>query len=121
MNIKQISQQTGLSAHTLRYYEKIGLLLGIHRDSKGHRDYTDKDLIWIEFIKRLKATNMPLNEIKRFAELRISGDRTIPERLKILRKHQSRVQKQMDALVEHQQKIKEKIALCKIGGDLKST
>ncbi len=118
MNIKQVSQQTGLSAHTLRYYEKIGLLLGIHRDSKGHRDYTDKDLIWIEFIKRLKATNMPLNEIKRFAELRTSGDRTIPERLMILKKHQSRVRKQMDELVIHQQKIKAKIELCKLGGDI---
>ncbi len=121
MNIKQISQQTELSAHTLRYYEKIGLLLGVHRDLKGHRDYTDKDVIWIEFIKRLKATNMPLDEIKRFAELRIKGDRTIPERLKILEKHQLRVQQQMAELVAHQQKIKEKIALCKMGGDLKPT
>ena len=121
MNIKQISQQTGLSAHTLRYYEKIGLLLEIHRDSKGHRDYSDKDLIWIEFIKRLKATNMPLKEIRRFAEFRVTGDQTISKRLKILEKHQLRVQKQMEELVVHQQKIKEKIALCKLGGELKPT
>ncbi len=117
MNIKKISQLTGLSAHTLRFYEKIGLLLNIERDSKGHRDYSEKDRIWIEFIKRLKATNMPLDEIKRFAELRSRGDVTINERLKILEEHQARVQEQMDNLLIHQKKIKEKFELCKKGGE----
>lgn len=84
MDIKTISKITGLSAHTLRYYEKIGLLLNIERDSKGYRDYSEKDVVWIEFIKRLKATNMPLNEIKKFAVLRSKGDSTIQNRLKIL-------------------------------------
>ncbi len=120
MKIKRISQLTGLSAHTLRYYEKIGLLLNIERDSKGYRDYSEKDLVWIEFIKRLKATNMPLNEIKRFAEFRSKGDSTINDRLKILENHQSRVNEQMDNLSIHQKKIKEKIELCKKGGELKA-
>ena len=81
MDIKTISKITGLSAHTLRYYEKIGLLLNIERDSKGYRDYSEKDVVWIEFIKRLKATNMPLNEIKKFAVLRSKGDSTIQNRV----------------------------------------
>ena len=109
---------TQLSAYTLRYYEKIGLLLDIERDSKGHRYYSQKDLIWIEFIKRLKATNMPLNEIRRFARLRVRGDSTIDERVRMLEKHESRVREQMEDLKTHQQKIKEKIELCKKGGVL---
>ena len=120
MNIKTISKITGLSAHTLRYYEKIGLLLNVERDSKGYRDYSEKDVVWIEFIKRLKATNMPLNEIKKFAVLRTKGDSTIHNRLKILEIHQSRVKKQMENLLIHQEKIKEKIELCKKGGEIKA-
>lgn len=114
-----MSQKTGLSTHTLRYYEKIGLLLNIARDSNGHRDYSEKDTIWIEFIKRLKATDMPLNEIKAFADLRSQGNSTINDRLKILENHQVRVKEQMKNLLIHQEKIKEKIEICKRGGEIK--
>ena len=118
MKIKKISKLTEVSAHTLRYYEKIGLLMDIARDSKGHRYYSDRDVIWIEFIKRLKATNMPLNEIRRFAKLRVRGDSTIDERVEILENHESRVKQQMERLKYHQEKIREKIELCKRGGPL---
>ncbi len=118
MNIKAMSKQTGLSAHTLRYYEKIGLILGVDRDSKGHRDYSEKDIIWIEFIKRLKATRMPLDEIRKFATLRLQGKHTIGERLKMLENHHRRVETQMQDLLANQQKIKEKIELCRKGGEL---
>lgn len=111
MNIRKMAHRTGLSAHTLRYYEKIGLLVNIDRDARGYRDFSEQDVIWVEFIKRLKATNMPLDEIKRFADLRSRGDVTIPERLEILENHQKRVARQMQALSRHQQKIKEKIAI----------
>ena len=120
MDIQKVSKLTGLSSHTLRYYEKIDLLLNIERDSKGYRDYSEKDLVWIEFIKRLKATNMPLNEIKKSALLRSKGDSTINDRLEILQNHQSRVQRQMNDLLIHQEKIKEKIELCRKGGELKA-
>jgi DNA-binding transcriptional MerR regulator len=120
MNIQAVSKLTGLSAHTLRYYEKIDLLLNIERDSKGYRDYSERDLVWIEFIKRLKATNMPLNEIKKFALLRSKGDSTINDRLEILQNHQSRVKRQMNDLLIHQKKIKEKIEICRKGGELKT-
>ena len=54
MNIKEFSNLVGLSAHTLRYYEKIGLLKNVQRTSSGHRAYTSKDQKWIEFVVRLK-------------------------------------------------------------------
>ena len=116
MTISKLSELTGLSIHTLRYYEKIGLILNVDRDAKGHRDYSDKDVIWIEFIKRLKATDMPLSEMKRFAELRTLGDATIGERVKMLEIHKARVKDQMKALLMHQDKIQEKIEICKKGG-----
>lgn len=61
MNMKEFSLLAGLSAYTLRYYEKIGLLKDVRRNSSGHRDYLTKDLEWIGFIKRLKETGMALN------------------------------------------------------------
>lgn len=117
MNIKTISKLTGLSAHTLRYYEKIGLILSIDRDAKGHRDYSERDVVWIAFIKRLKATCMPLDEIRKFADLRLQGEHTIDERVKLLENHNRRVEAQMRDLIFHQQKIREKIELCKKGGE----
>ncbi len=120
MKIKKISQLTGISSYTLRYYEKIGLLLNIERDSKNYRYYSSKDVIWIEFIKRLKATNMPLNEMKKFAVLRSKGTGTINDRLKILENHQVRVNEQMKNLRIHQKRIKEKIELCKKSGEILS-
>ncbi len=113
MNIKKISKRTELSSHTLRYYEKIGLILNIKRDSKGHRDYSEQDVKWIEFIKRLKATDMPLNDIKIFAELRYEGDRTVDQRLKLLEKHKLRIDAQIKNMRVHQKKIDTKIELYK--------
>ena len=118
MTINTIAKRTGLSAHTLRYYEKIGLLVNIRRDSKGHRQYGESDMVWIEFIKRLKATSMPLKEMKRFADLRSRGDATIDDRLTILENHWELVDAQVEALKIHRQKIIEKMELCKKGGAL---
>lgn len=87
MNIKAVSQTTGLSAHTLRYYEKIGLIMHVPRDAKGHRDYSAQDVAWLEFLKRLKATGMALADMKTYAELRYRGDRTIDARLALLDRH----------------------------------
>lgn len=118
MNIKTVAKNTGLTTHTLRYYEKIGLLININRDSSGHRSYSEQDLIWIAFIKRLKATNMPLEEIKQFASLRMYGDKTILDRVALLENHAQRVEKQIQTLKTHQQKIAQKIELCLMGGAL---
>ena len=118
MRIQQVADKTGLSSHTLRYYEKLGLLHGIERDSRGYRCFRDKDVTWVELIKRLKATKMPLAEIKRFAQLRVRGDCTIAERLDILYSHRQRVERQIEELHAHRSKIEEKIALCERGGPL---
>ncbi len=58
--IQQIAKETNLSRHTLRYYERIGLILDVDRAPNGHRRYSDDDIEWIAFLKQLKATGMPL-------------------------------------------------------------
>ena len=113
MNIEKISKITGLSAHTLRYYEKIGLISHIRRDSRGHRDYSREDVAWIDFLKRLKATGMPLKKIKKFAGYRHQGDSTIENRLQLLEIHYSTIQQNIEEMLAHKEKIEEKIEIYK--------
>ena len=67
MDIKEVSALTGIKAHTLRYYENIGLINNITRDSNGRREYSENDIKWIEFLKRLyplsKSSKTIINSI----------------------------------------------------------
>lgn len=109
--IQQISKIVGLSRHTLRYYEKIGLLDGVGRNNQGYRQYDDADLSWIEFLLRLRATGMPIREMKRFADMRREGDSTINERREMLVNHQEKIKTQIQELMEHLEIIQEKVTL----------
>ena len=91
MKISELAKRTGLSAHTIRYYERIGLLPFADRDAGGQRDYDETVLIWIGFLKRLKTTGMPIREMLQYAELRAQGDQTGPERRALLEQHRERV------------------------------
>jgi DNA-binding transcriptional MerR regulator len=113
MNIKRFSKLTEISPHTLRYYEKIGLILNVTRNSKGHRDYDEKDVAWVEFLKRLKATGMPLNNMKTFADLRYKGDATVNDRLQILEDHYQKVSENIETLLRHKNKLSDKIKIYK--------
>ncbi|MBD5521353.1 MAG: MerR family transcriptional regulator [Lachnospiraceae bacterium] len=106
--IGDFSKLTGLSIHTLRYYEHEGLITP-ERNSINRRCYSDKDLTWIEFIKRLKNTGMPIKEIKHYANLRAAGDTTLYERLEILVLHRQTLNEQIAQLQEHKIKLDEKI------------
>ena len=107
-SIGEFSRLTNLSIHTLRYYEQEGLITP-KRDSGNRRCYSDKDLEWIEFIKRLKATNMPLQEIQQYAKLRLAGDATQNARMELLQTHRQQLNAQIKTLQEHLQKLDEKI------------
>lgn len=91
MKISELAKRTGLSAHTIRYYERIGLLPFADRDAGGQRDYDEAILVWIGFLKRLKTTGMPIREMLLYAELRAQGDQTGPERRALLEQHRERV------------------------------
>lgn len=109
MHIKEFSGACGLSPHTLRYYEKIGLLPAVERSGSNHRRYTEADLRWIEFIKRLKATNMPLTEIRRYATLRQQGPGTEEERMQLLIDHAHRLEQTIAQEQEHLDNLRDKI------------
>ncbi|MBU2889097.1 MerR family transcriptional regulator [Celeribacter halophilus] len=91
MKISELAKRTGLSAHTIRYYERIGLLPFADRDTGGQRDYDETVLVWIGFLKRLKTTGMPIRKMLQYAELRAQGDQTGPERRALLEQHRERV------------------------------
>lgn len=92
MKIGELARRTGLTAHTLRYYEKIGLLPDATRDSSGQRDYDESIFEWIEFLGRLKTTGMSIRNMLRYAELRALGASTASERCALLGAHRELVQ-----------------------------
>lgn len=108
--IGEFSKLTGLGIHTLRYYEQEGLIAP-ERNSSNRRCYSDKDLTWIEFIKRLKNTGMPIREIRHYAELRAVGDPTLSERMEMLVQHRQALDEQIAQLQAHKIKLDEKIEL----------
>ncbi|SDZ67684.1 DNA-binding transcriptional regulator, MerR family [Evansella caseinilytica] len=107
--IQDISSITGLSSYTLRYYERIGLLSGIERDENGYRKYSKTDILWIDFLIRLRNTEMPIRDMKKFAELRRQGDSTVTARRELLETHQEKVLNQIKQLENNLTKINEKI------------
>jgi len=87
-----------MTAHTLRYYERVGLLQPVGRAQNGHRRYSDEDEAWLHFLHRMRATNMPIREMQRYAVLRQGGENTMLERRRILEEHRSKIAEQMEAL-----------------------
>ncbi|WP_310877662.1 MerR family transcriptional regulator [Priestia megaterium] len=109
-SIQQVASMTGLSTHTLRYYEKIGLIKNVQRDQTGYRQYTDVDLAWIQFLIRLRVTGMPMLKMKQFSDLRQKGDSTTTARKELLEEHYKDVLGKIEELELNSQRIEEKIA-----------
>ena len=107
--IGEFSKVTGLGIHTLRYYEHENLIIPL-RNASNRRRYSEKDIAWIAFIKRLKATGMPIKEIKKYAVLRAKGDVTLSERMEMLIQHRQSLNEQISRLQEHEAMLDEKIA-----------
>ena len=108
-SIGEFSKVTGLGIHTLRYYEHENLIIPL-RNSSNRRRYSEKDIAWIAFIKRLKATGMPIKEIKKYAALRAKGDVTLSERMEMLMQHRQSLDERIRQLQEHEAMLDEKIA-----------
>lgn len=109
LTIQDVAGRTGLSVHTLRYYERIGLLDPVSRASNGHRRYALADLAWIEFLQRLRATGMPIHQMQRFAELRRLGQVSLAARRSLLGVHKAEVRLRLQELTRHLAAIEEKI------------
>ncbi|MGW1469203.1 MerR family transcriptional regulator [Streptomyces sp. NPDC002308] len=82
--ISEVAARTGLTAHTLRWYERIGLMPHVDRSQTGQRRFTDKDLDWLAFVGKLRLTGMPVADMVRYAELLREGEHTFDQRQELL-------------------------------------
>ena len=99
-----------MTTHTLRYYERVGLIQPVARARNGHRRYSEADEAWIRFLHCMRATHMSIREMQRYAELREQGEATSLERRKILEDHQAEIAEQIVALQQAHALLVHKIA-----------
>ena len=105
----QVAERTGFSIDTLRYYERVGLLDDIERNSGGRRVFTEDDVSWLMILRCLRETGMPIQRMVRFAELARGGEATIPERITLLEEHDQDVDGKIAQLRAEQEHIRGKI------------
>lgn len=84
MTIAEVSKQYNISADTLRYYERIGLIPPVNRNKNGIRDYTDEDCKWVDFIKCMRSAGLPIEVLIEYVTLFRQGNSTIEARKEIL-------------------------------------
>lgn len=96
LSIADAASATGVSTHTLRYYERAGLMLRpIDRASSSHRRYSDADIGWVQFLTRLRWTGMPIAVMRRYTELVREGEATLAQRHELLVRHRETVRRQL--------------------------
>jgi DNA-binding transcriptional MerR regulator len=109
LTIQEVAKATGLTPHTLRYYERIGLIHPINREENTRRIYTADDVGWIDFLLKLRATGMSIKDMQRYAELQRQGDETLPERVEMLKSLRDKVEAHVKDMNEHLKLIHYKI------------
>jgi DNA-binding transcriptional MerR regulator len=111
LTVADAAREAGVSAHTLRYYERAGLLPPVERNGSGHRRFTPEDLEWVVMITRLRATGMPIRRIREYAELVWAGEGNERERLAILEDHRKQVLEHLAEVQRHLELVDYKIGL----------
>lgn len=107
--IKEVANKTNLSTHTIRYYEKEGLLPKVSRNKAGNRVFSDDDLEWISIICCLKNTGMAIKDIKTYIDLKKQGDSTLEVRRNIVTEHKKAVENKISQLMKELKKVNEKV------------
>ena len=107
--IQEVEKEMGLSIHTLRYYEKIGLLHPIRRGENGRRVYSEADLGWIYWLKLLRESGMPIRMMKRYVEITRAGDHTMSERCAILEEHRNHLREKIGTLHGYLERLDQKV------------
>ena len=111
ITIAEAAERSGLSAHTLRYYERIGLIHPVGRGANGHRRYGRDDLEWLALLTKLRATGMPIRQMVDYAQLVREGDHTATRRREMLESHRAAIQAQLTELNETAEVLDRKIAM----------
>jgi DNA-binding transcriptional MerR regulator len=111
MTIAEAARRSGLSAHTLRYYERIGLIHPVERGANGHRRYGRDDMEWLELLTKLRTTGMPMRQMVEYAELVRQGPQTAARRRAMLERHRTAIAARMVQLEETARVLDRKIAM----------
>jgi DNA-binding transcriptional MerR regulator len=111
MSIAEAAREAGVSVHTLRYYERAGLLSPVERNVSGHRRFSAEDVEWVVVCTKLRATGMPIRRIREYAELVGAGDGNETDRLALLEAHRAEVLEQMGEIQRNLELIEYKIRL----------
>ncbi len=107
--IAQAAERCGLTPHTLRFYDKEGLLPYVERTPGGSRAFKESDFEWLHIISCLKDTGMPIKKIKEFIDFSMQGDEALAQRLEIIRNHKKDVEEQMTLLKKHMETLNYKL------------
>jgi DNA-binding transcriptional MerR regulator len=112
LSISDAAHATGLSVHTLRYYERAGLMLDrVERAPSTHRRYTEAEIRWVTLLTKLRSTGMPIRRIREYAELVREGEGNEDERLALLEAHRDAVIEQLEAMRRNLEAIDHKIEI----------
>jgi DNA-binding transcriptional MerR regulator len=107
--IQEAAEEMGVSADTLRYYERIGLLPSIQRADNRRRIYTEEDLGWVYWLRLLRESGMSIQMMKRYVEITRAGDHTIDERCLILERHRNHLRGHIEKLQGFLGKLEQKV------------
>ncbi|MCA6774781.1 MerR family transcriptional regulator [Enterococcus sp. AZ045] len=110
MNIKQVSEEKGISADTLRYYERIGLIPPVNRTNGGIRDYTEEDLRWVDFTLCMRSAGLSIESLTEYIRLYSAGDETILARRDLLMEKSEQLAKKIAEMQACQERLQKKIA-----------
>ncbi len=112
LSISAAARVTGLSAHTLRYYERAGLMLdAVERAPSSHRRYSEAEIRWVTLLTKLRSTGMPIRRIREYADLVRAGEGNEDARLALLEAHRDTVLEQLDAMRRNLDAIDRKIEI----------
>ena len=109
-SIGQAAEKMGLTAHTLRYYDKEGHLPFVRKTSSGLRVFSDADLEWLAIVECLKGTGLQIKDIKQYIDWCQEGNATLQQRLDVFKRQKEKLKKEMEKLQQHMEKINFKIA-----------
>ena len=91
LRIGEVAERTGRSVHTIRWYERQGLIPGVARDAGGRRVYSDTHVSWLDLMERLRCTGMSITEMRAYTVLAGQGAAVLSQRRALLAAHRARV------------------------------
>lgn len=115
MTIAEVSKKYDLSADTLRYYERIGLLPGVNRNKSGIRDYSEEDCRWVEFIKCMRSAGLPIEILIEYVTLFQKGDETVGARKELLVEQRKLLTEKMEEMQKTLERLNYKITMYEQG------